>query len=193
MWISVRLLKRSWAAWATKEKMSTYHRPVLLHECLEGLNIRPDGIYIDVTFGGGGHSKAILEQLNENGKLLAFDQDPDAAANAPADPRFTLVRQNFRFLENNLSLHRAIPVDGILADLGISSHQIDEPGRGFSTRFEGPLDMRMNPLAGKSAADLVNALDERELRKIFSEYGEVDNAGKLTKTIVNAKKKKKIT
>lgn len=167
--------------------MSTYHRPVLLHECLDGLAIRHDGTYVDVTFGGGGHSRAILEQLGENGRLIAFDQDEDAVANAIDDPRFILVRQNFSFLKNFLRLHRAIPVDGILADLGISSHQIDEPARGFSTRFDGPLDMRMNTSGGITAAGLLNEADEYKLRRIFSEYGDVDNAGKLARTIVNAR------
>jgi 16S rRNA (cytosine1402-N4)-methyltransferase len=163
--------------------MSTYHRPVLLHESLEGLNLRPDGTYVDVTFGGGGHSKALLAMLGEKGRLIAFDQDADAVANAIDDPRFTLVKQNFRFLKNFLRLHKAIPVDGILADLGISSHQIDEPGRGFSTRFDGPLDMRMNQDAGMTAADVLNRYEEAKLKKLFSEYGEVENAGRLSKAI----------
>jgi 16S rRNA (cytosine1402-N4)-methyltransferase len=167
--------------------MSTYHRPVLLHESLEGLSIRPDGTYVDVTFGGGGHSRAILAKLGEKGKLIAFDQDEDAVANAIDDPRFILVRQNFRFLKNFLRLHNAIPVDGILADLGISSHQIDEPGRGFSTRFDGPLDMRMNRSANLDAEQLLNTYDERQLRNIFREFGDIENAGKLANTIVAAR------
>jgi 16S rRNA (cytosine1402-N4)-methyltransferase len=167
--------------------MSTYHRPVLLHESLEGLSIRPDGTYVDVTFGGGGHSRAILAKLGEKGKLIAFDQDEDAVANAIDDPRFILVRQNFRFLKNFLRLHNAIPVDGILADLGISSHQIDEPGRGFSTRFDGPLDMRMNRSANLDAEQLLNTYDERQLRNIFREFGDIENAGKLANAIVAAR------
>jgi 16S rRNA (cytosine1402-N4)-methyltransferase len=172
--------------------MSTYHKPVLLHESVEGLSIRPDGIYVDVTFGGGGHSREILGALGETGKLIAFDQDPDAEANVPDDARFTLVKQNFRFLKNFLHLHDAHEVDGILADLGISSHQIDEPARGFSTRFNGPLDMRMNPLAGMTAADVLNNYEERKLRIIFSMYGEVENAGRLAKTIVAAREEKQV-
>ncbi|HEU4716841.1 MAG TPA: 16S rRNA (cytosine(1402)-N(4))-methyltransferase RsmH [Bacteroidia bacterium] len=173
--------------------MSTYHKPVLLHECLEGLNIRSEGRYVDVTFGGGGHSKAILDRLGKSGRLIAFDQDEDALANAPDDPRFLLVQQNFRYLKNFLRLHQAIPVDGILADLGISSHQIDEPLRGFSTRFDGPLDMRMNRNASRTAADVVNTYGEQELKKMFSEYGEVENAGRLARLIAEERGKKKIT
>lgn len=172
--------------------MSTYHKPVLLHESLEGLAIRPDGTYVDVTFGGGGHSRAILEQLGEKGKLIAFDQDEDAVANAINDPRFILIRQNFRFLKNFLRLHNAIPVDGILADLGISSHQIDEPERGFSTRFNGPLDMRMNRSAALSAEEVINTYDERQLRNIFREYGDVENAGRLANVIVTAREQESI-
>jgi 16S rRNA (cytosine1402-N4)-methyltransferase len=167
--------------------MSTYHRAVLLHESLDALAIRPGGIYVDATFGGGGHSWAILGRLGENGRLLAFDQDEDAVANSIDDPRFTLVRQNFRFLKNFLRLHQAIPVDGILADLGVSSHQIDEPARGFSTRFDGPLDMRMNRSAGMTASDLLNGYEEGKLKQIFSAYGEVENSGRLAKTIIAAR------
>jgi len=170
--------------------MSSYHKPVLLKDCLEGLNIRANGTYVDVTFGGGGHAKAILEKLGENGKLFAFDQDEDAAANAPGDPRFTLVRQNFRYLRNFLKLYNAIPVDGILADLGVSSHQFDTAERGFSTRFEGPLDMRMDRNARRSAADVLNTAEEKELKNMFGFYGEVENAGRLAKTIVSARKEK---
>jgi 16S rRNA (cytosine1402-N4)-methyltransferase len=172
--------------------MSTYHNPVLLHESLEGLAIRPDGTYVDVTFGGGGHSRAILAQLGEKGRLIGFDQDEDAVANAIDDPRFILVKQNFRFLKNFLRLHNAIPVDGILADLGISSHQIDEPGRGFSTRFDGPLDMRMNRSATMDAEEVLNTYDERQLRNIFREFGDIDNAGKLAKTILAAREEHSI-
>jgi 16S rRNA (cytosine1402-N4)-methyltransferase len=169
--------------------MSTYHKPVLLHESLEGLALQPDGTYVDVTFGGGGHSRAILAQLGEKGKLIAFDQDEDAVANAIKDPRFILVRQNFRFLKNFLRLHNAIPVNGILADLGVSSHQIDEPGRGFSTRYDGPLDMRMNRSAKLTAEEVINTYDDRRLRNIFREYGDVENAGKLAHVIVDEREK----
>ena len=167
--------------------MSNYHNPVLLHESLEALAIRPDGTYVDVTFGGGGHSRAILAQLGEKGKLIAFDQDEDAGANIINDPRFILVKQNFRFLKNLLRLHSAIPVDGILADLGISSHQIDQAERGFSTRFDGPLDMRMNRSATMDAEDVLNNYDERQLRNMFREFGDVENAAKLSKTIFAAR------
>ena len=167
--------------------MSNYHNPVLLHESLEALAIRPDGTYVDVTFGGGGHSRAILAQLGEKGKLIAFDQDEDAGVNIINDPRFILVKQNFRFLKNLLRLHSAIPVDGILADLGISSHQIDQAERGFSTRFDGPLDMRMNRSATMDAEEVLNNYDERQLRNMFREFGDVENAAKLSKTIFAAR------
>ena len=167
--------------------MSNYHNPVLLHESLEALAIRPDGTYVDVTFGGGGHSRAILAQLGEKGKLIAFDQDEDASVNIINDPRFILVKQNFRFLKNLLRLHSAIPVDGILADLGISSHQIDQAERGFSTRFDGPLDMRMNRSATMDAEEVLNNYDERQLRNMFREFGDVENAAKLSKTIFAAR------
>lgn len=167
--------------------MSNYHNPVLLHESLEALAIRPDGTYVDVTFGGGGHSRAILAQLGEKGKLIAFDQDEDASVNIINDPRFILVKQNFRFLKNLLRLHSAIPVDGILADLGISSHQIDQAERGFSTRFDGPLDMRMNRSATMDAEEVLNNYDERQLRNMFREFGDVENAAKLSKTIFSAR------
>ncbi len=173
--------------WAIREMMSTYHNPVLLNESLEGLAIQSDGTYVDVTFGGGGHSRAMLAQLGEKGKLIAFDQDEDAVVNAIDDPRFILVRQNFRFLKNFLRLHNAIPVDGILADLGISSHQIDEPERGFSTRFDGPLDMRMNRSATTDAEEVLNTYDERQLRNMFREFGDVENAAKLANIIVSAR------
>lgn len=172
--------------------MSTYHKPVLLHDSLEGLAIQSDGTYIDVTFGGGGHSRAILAQLGEKGKLIAFDQDEDALANAIDDPRFILIKQNFRFLKNFLRLHNAIPVNGILADLGISSHQIDEPERGFSTRFDGPLDMRMNRSATTDAEEVLNTYDTHQLRNMFREYGEVENAMKLANTIVAARENNSI-
>lgn len=156
----------------------------MLNECMEALNIKPDGTYVDVTFGGGGHSKAILERLSEEGRLFAFDQDPDAVNNAIDDDRFCLIEENFEKLEESLKLFRAGNVDGILADLGISSHQIDCASRGFSTRFEGDLDLRMNYKKGLTAADIVNSYSHEELCRIFSEYGELNNAYNIAKTIV---------
>src|ERR1700757_4633268 len=153
-----------------------YHQPVLLKECLDGLNIKPDGVYVDVTFGGGGHSKAILEKLNANGKLFAFDQDKDAEKNVPADKRITFIPQNFMYMKNFLRIHEATQVDGILADLGVSSHQFDEAERGFSIRFDANLDMRMNQQSELTAAKVLNEYEENDLKRIFREYGEVDNA-----------------
>jgi 16S rRNA (cytosine1402-N4)-methyltransferase len=152
------------------------------------LNVQPDGTYVDVTFGGGGHSRAIFEKL-ENGRLLAFDQDPDAIKNAIQDDRFTLIPQNFRFLKNFLKLHQAVPVDGILADLGVSSHQFDIPERGFSTRFDAPLDMRMNPSTGKTAADIVNQYSQNELQNLFTLYGELRSSYCISQKIVEAREK----
>jgi 16S rRNA (cytosine1402-N4)-methyltransferase len=169
-----------------------YHDPVLLKESIEGLNIKPDGIYVDVTFGGGGHSREILKHLGEKGKLYAFDRDADAAGNIIADSRFTLIRQNFRYLKNFLKMYNAIPVDGILADLGVSSHQFDVAERGFSIRFDAKLDMRMDMSSGKSAMDIVNEYEESELKRILKEYGEVNNAGRLARLIVDARAEKKI-
>jgi 16S rRNA (cytosine1402-N4)-methyltransferase len=160
-----------------------YHIPVLLQQSIDGLNIKPNGIYVDVTFGGGGHARAILEKL-ENGHLYAFDQDKDALANAPDDPRFTLINQNFRYLKNFLRLHQVNQVDGILADLGVSSHQFDVAERGFSTRFDGPLDMRMTQFQTKSATTVVNEYAEEELQTIFREYGEIKNSKCVAKVIV---------
>jgi 16S rRNA (cytosine1402-N4)-methyltransferase len=164
-----------------------YHDPVLLNACIEGLRINPSGTYVDVTFGGGGHSREILKQLGPDGKLFAFDQDNDAAANAPDDERFTLIPHNFKFIKNYLKLYRAIPVDGILADLGVSSHQFDEAGRGFSIRFDANLDMRMNVLQGMTAQKLLETYSEEELRRIFKEYGELSEAGKLAKHLINVR------
>ncbi len=172
--------------------MLSYHKPVLFHESLEALAIRPDGVYVDVTFGGGGHSRGILEQLNENGRLLAFDQDADAEANVIDDARFTLVRQNFRYLKNFLRLHGIAAIDGLLADLGVSSHQFDVAERGFSTRFDGPLDMRMSQAQPLTAADVLAASDEVQLRSIFRQYGEVDNAAQLARRIVQARSEEAI-
>ncbi|MGE0636251.1 MAG: 16S rRNA (cytosine(1402)-N(4))-methyltransferase RsmH [Bacteroidia bacterium] len=160
----------------------SYHQPVLLSECIEGLNIKPDGTYVDVTFGGGGHSKEILKRLT-TGKLYAFDQDADAAANTINDNRFMLIKQNFRFARNFLKYYKALPVDGILADLGVSSHQFDTPERGFSTRFDGPLDMRMDTKSPLTAAFILNTYSPDQLKKIFAEYGDLKEAWKLAKTI----------
>lgn len=163
-----------------------YHIPVLLNESLEGLNIQPDGDYVDVTFGGGGHSREILKRL-KNGRLFGFDQDEDAVANAIDDPRFIFIRHNFKYIRNFLRYKEVGQVDGILADLGVSSHDFDVAERGFSFRFDGDLDMRMNRNASKTAADLVNTLDEEALTKVFKEYGEVENARRLVRQIIAAR------
>ncbi len=163
---------------------SSYHVPVLFHESLEALNIKPDGIYVDCTFGGGGHSKGILEKLNAKGKLVAFDQDADAQQNLPKDDRIVFVPQNFRHLQRFLRLHNVYPVDGVLADLGVSSHQFDEGTRGFSTRFDGPLDMRMDQRQTKTARDILLTYTEQQLHKLFEQYGEVSNSKTLAKHIV---------
>jgi 16S rRNA (cytosine1402-N4)-methyltransferase len=162
----------------------TYHIPVLLNEAVDALMIRPDGIYVDCTFGGGGHSKSILEKLGAKGKLIAFDQDEDARRNVPGDPRIIFVPHNFRHLSRFLKLHGIKQVDGILADLGVSSHQFDEATRGFSTRFDAPLDMRMDRRQQLTAAEVVNFYSEQQLHKIFQQYGEVTNAKTLANTIV---------
>lgn len=167
-----------------------YHLPIMLQECLDGLNIRPDGTYVDVTFGGGGHSRGILERLGEKGKLYAFDQDPDAKQNALTcsdDSRFTFIEANFRNIKKYLRLYGVKKVDGILADFGISSHQIDEPIRGFSTRFDGDLDMRMNQKADISAYTIINEYSETQLHKILGMYGEVKNAKTLANAIVSSR------
>lgn len=163
---------------------SLYHRPVMLSECLEGLNIKPDGIYVDLTFGGGGHSRAILEKLNQDGILIGFDQDKDSIKNIIDDKRFIFINDNFSTLKDNLRLYRFFKVDGILADLGVSSHQIDEASRGFSTRFDSQLDMRMNQNGELNAKDIINNYSERELRNIFNLYGELPNAYQIAKRIV---------
>jgi 16S rRNA (cytosine1402-N4)-methyltransferase len=160
-----------------------YHIPVMLEPCIEGLNIDPNGVYVDLTFGGGGHSKEILKRLEE-GHLYGFDQDADAEANVPDDPRFTFIQANFRDFKKYLRLYGVLKVDGILADLGISSHQIDEPTRGFSTRFEGELDMRMSAAMSVSAKDVLNTYDESHLHKIFGIYGEIKNAKTLAQAVV---------
>ncbi|KAB7732132.1 16S rRNA (cytosine(1402)-N(4))-methyltransferase RsmH [Rudanella paleaurantiibacter] len=168
---------------------TSYHEPVMLTECLDGLAIKPGGIYVDVTFGGGGHSRAILERMDPNSRLIAFDQDADARANAEAihDPRLTFVPANFRNLKRFLRLYGIKQVDGILADLGISSHQIDTPERGFATRFDADLDMRMNQQAERSAKAVVNTATEAELHKILGMYGEITNARTAATAIVAAR------
>jgi 16S rRNA (cytosine1402-N4)-methyltransferase len=162
----------------------SYHTPVLLKEAVDGLKIVADGIYVDCTFGGGGHSKAILEKLDNNGKLIAFDQDEDAKRNIPKDPRIIFVPHNFRHLQRFLKLHNINVVDGILADLGVSSHQFDEAERGFSTRHDAPLDMRMDQRQSLTAADVITNYSEQQLHKIFEQYGEVTNSKTLARTIV---------
>ena len=169
-----------------------YHNPVLLKETVEGLNIQPNGVYVDVTFGGGGHSKEILERLGEDGKLLAFDQDKDALKNAIDDPRFTLINQNFRFLKRYLRFYGHTKVDGILGDFGVSSHQFDVPERGFSTRFEADLDMRMNQDSPHSAYQVVNDYDEKMLRNVLREYGELKAAAGMARLIVEGRAKEAI-
>ena len=162
----------------------SYHIPVLLQECIDGLSIRPDGVYVDVTFGGGGHSRAILSALAEKGHLYGFDQDSDAINNVPVDSRFTFVHSNFRYLKNWMRYHGVEQLDGLLADLGVSSHHFDEAGRGFSFRQDGPLDMRMNRQASLSAKDVIQTYNEKQLAQIFYLYGELRNARQLAAAIV---------
>lgn len=163
-----------------------YHNPVMLKESVDGLNIQPGGTYVDVTFGGGGHSKAILDQM-EGGRLIAFDQDSDALANAFDDPRFTLIHQNFKYLKNFLRLHQASKVDGLIADLGVSSHQFDIPERGFSTRYNGELDARMDKRNEQTAATLINTYSLEDLTKTFRLYGELKNAYSISKKIIETR------
>ena len=170
----------------------TYHIPVLLHESIEGMHIHPGGIYVDVTFGGGGHSKEILRQMDSNSKLFSFDQDPDAEKNIVNDPRFTFVRSNFRYLHNFLRYYGVEKVDAILADLGVSSHHFDDSERGFSFRFDGKLDMRMNKRAGITAADIVNTYEEERLANVFYLYGELKNSRKLASVLVKARSTKPV-
>ncbi len=172
--------------------INEYHDPVLLQACLDGLNIHPDGVYVDVTFGGGGHSRAILQRLGPRGRLIAFDRDRDAWANAIDDDRFTLVRSDFRWLRNHLRFLHALPVDGLLGDLGVSSHQFDTAGRGFSFRFEGPLDMRMDRRARRTAAELLAGSDEHTLTNLLRTYGEVDGAHRVAKQLVRAGAERRI-
>ena len=173
--------------------MSTYHTPVLLEEAIELLDIKADGVYADLTFGGGGHSRRILESLGENGRLYSFDQDSDTKANAPNDSRFNYVESNFRFLRSALRLRGVTEVDGILADLGVSSHHFDALPRGFSFRGEAPLDMRMNQRGGETAADVVNNRTEEQLATILSQYGELDTTWKIAACIARARAIKPIT
>lgn len=169
-----------------------YHNPVLLKETVAGLNIKPDGVYVDVTFGGGGHSREILAELGPNGKLIAFDQDKDALENIIDDPRFLLINQNFRFMKKFLRFHGYKTVDGILGDFGVSSHQFDVAERGFSTRFEADLDMRMDQNSRFSAYTVVNKYEETQLRNVFSNYGELRTASGLARAIVEARAEEKI-
>ena len=161
-----------------------YHNPVLLHPSIDGLNINPNGVYVDVTFGGGGHSREILNRLGADGKLFAFDQDQDALANTIDDSRFTLINENFRYLKRYLRFYGVKQVDGILADLGVSSHQFDVPERGFSTRFDAELDMRMNQKSELNAYKIVNEYSENDLKRIFYDYSELSNAPKIARKIV---------
>ena len=167
--------------------MSKYHQPVMLSECLDGMNIKADGIYVDVTFGGGGHSRAILAKLGPNGILIGFDQDPDALQNVIDDDRFIFIDQNFQFLKNNLRLHQIGKVDGILADLGVSSHQFDDAARGFSIRFDADLDMRMDQSRSLTAKKIIATYTEADLHKIFGMYGELHNAKTLANLIVKSR------
>jgi 16S rRNA (cytosine1402-N4)-methyltransferase len=166
---------------------ATYHEPVLLKECIEALRIRPNGRYVDATFGGGGHSRAILKELGPDGELIAFDRDADARRNAPDDARFTFVPSDYRWTRNHLRFLGKLPVDGLLADLGVSSHQFDEAERGFSFRFDAPLDMRMNQRAGRTAGELLNSLDERSLAELLRNYGEVEQSPRVARRLVQAR------
>lgn len=178
----------------TGNKMSetVYHIPALLNECIEGLNINPDGIYVDVTFGGGGHSRAIMQNLGKNGHLYSFDQDQDAIANAIDDPRFTFVYSNFAYISNFMRYYKVKEVDGIIADLGVSFHHFDESDRGFSFRFDGALDMRMNQKGDKDARKVIATYTEEQLAQIFYLYGEMKNSRKLASAIVKARDKQPI-
>ncbi|SFG04972.1 16S rRNA (cytosine(1402)-N(4))-methyltransferase RsmH [Prevotella sp. KH2C16] len=170
----------------------TYHVPVLLKESIDGLDIRPGGVYVDVTFGGGGHSREILSRLDGTGHLYGFDQDGDAERNIMPAPNFTFVRSNFRYLKNWMRYYEVEKIDGLLADLGVSSHHFDDETRGFSFRFDAPLDMRMNKRAGKTAADIVNEYDEESLAGIFYLYGELRNSRKIAASLVKTRQQKKI-
>ncbi len=176
-----------------EEILYGYHRPVMLEECIHALDIQPDGVYVDLTFGGGGHSRAILQRLSSKGRLIAFDQDADAAANALDDARFELLPYNFRFLTNGLRLAGVEKVDGILADLGVSSFQFDTAERGFSYRFDAPLDMRMSQSGTRTAADILRTYNAEELQNMFSSLGELRNARTLAQAIVQARQRKAIS
>ncbi len=169
-----------------------YHKPVLLKESVDGLRIKEDGVYVDVTFGGGGHSREILKRLGVNGKLFAFDQDEDAWENEIADDRFVLIRENFRHVRRFLRLHGIKQVDGVLGDFGVSSHQFDVPERGFSTRFEAGLDMRMSRKNDLSAYDVINVYEEEELREVLQLYGELKNARAMARVIAEARKEEPV-
>ncbi len=176
-----------------EENAGCYHVPVMLNESLDGLNIQASGNYVDVTFGGGGHSREILSRLSEDGRLFGFDQDADAENNIPADSRFVFVRSNFRYLYNFMRYHRVEgEIDGLLADLGVSSHHFDDKERGFSFRFDGLLDMRMNTRAGRTAADVLNTYTEEQLADLFYLYGELRVARKLAATLVRSRENKRI-
>lgn len=175
------------------EERQTYHIPVLLKPAVDGLDIRPEGTYVDVTLGGGGHTREILSRLGPDGRLLGFDQDEDAERNIPDDGRFTFVRSNFRYLHNFLRYHGVEQIDGLLADLGVSSHHFDDSGRGFSFRFDGALDMRMNKRAGQTAADIVNSYDEERLADVFYLYGELKNSRRLAAALVKARQTAPVT
>ena len=171
---------------------SAYHTPVMLSQCIEGLDLKPDGVYVDVTFGGAGHSKAILERLNEKGKLYAFDRDSSSKQNIINDDRLVFIEDNYANLSSNLHLYRQFKVDGILADLGVSSHQIDEPSRGFSTRFDASLDLRMNTNQQLSASNVVNEYSQEDLVRIFRDYGELKNARQIAMSIIRQREIKPI-
>lgn len=174
------------------EDIVTYHVPVLLNESVDALDINPSGTYVDVTFGGGGHSREILRRLGPDGRLIAFDQDSDALRNIPDDPRFTLVHHNFRFIADFLDYMGVAPVDGVLGDLGVSSHHFDDGGRGFSFRQDGPLDMRMNREASQTAADIVNTYEADSLARILGNWGEVDKPFRIVNAITKARGEKRI-
>ncbi|MBK8088563.1 MAG: 16S rRNA (cytosine(1402)-N(4))-methyltransferase RsmH [Chitinophagaceae bacterium] len=168
----------------TNQQQDAYHIPVMLMEAIDALNIQPNGVYVDCTFGGGGHSREILKRLNEDGRLVAFDQDPDAKRNLPDDERVVFVPHNFKHISRFLKLNRFDKVDGVLADLGVSSHQFDEAARGFSTRFDGPLDMRMDPSQSVTASFILQTYSQQQLHKLFEQYGEVTNSKTLAAVIV---------
>lgn len=183
---------KNYSSEEAKEEFQSYHTPVLLNEVAENLDIKADGVYVDCTFGGGGHSSSILRQLNEKGRLIAFDQDEDAKRNIPNDDRVLFIANNFRYLQRFLRLNGIDEVDGILADLGVSSHQFDEAERGFSIRFDASLDMRMDQRQTKKASDILNEYSEQQLHKLFEQYGEVTNSKTLAKAIVEARRTTKI-